>query len=446
MRPFRKNRPVHVRRRDLLDYRDFRFLLGGQFISQVSDAGVSVILAQFVLFESKSGSTATRLLESVVTALFPLLLAGPISGLVADNVSRQTILRFGQLARALLVMSLLVFCYFDIRIGVYLSFAGALCLTRVLYTTRISTIRHLVRRHELVAADSLLLIASNIAGAIGSALGVLLLSAIGVFGLCFLAVGHLLSVAIYACISTPLGGGSDHERASWTTTCKNLFSPKNRYAIATTGAFRFLFGIAIASAAIQTDTGNARSYVILFAASGVGTFIGNLSAEWTNEHLPRRSLAVSCFVLAALFSGLYLVTQNIQMLSACILATSFVFQNLRVCSDATVQKNAASGAGGRVFAGYDVVSNLSFLLGLIAGLLAMTSMSYHLIVSLLIFGFSTSALAFSMMRRDENQALSNDNSKVSKRQITQADFDSDTVDNWRPRQESEPKGCYRLRS
>jgi predicted MFS family arabinose efflux permease len=185
---------------------------------------------------------------------------------------------------------------------------------------------------------------------------------------------------------------------------------------------------------------------MLFAASGVGTFIGNLSAEWTNEHLPRRSLAVSCFVLAALFSGLYLVTQNIQMLSACILATSFVFQNLRVCSDATVQKNAASGAGGRVFAGYDVVSNLSFLLGLIAGLLAMTSMSYHLIVSLLIFGFSTSALAFSMMRRDENQALSNDNSKVSKRQITQADFDSDTVDNWRPRQESEPKGCYRLRS
>ncbi len=397
----RKNTPVHVYRRDLLRFVDFRRLAFGQYISQVSDAATSVLIAQFVLFESTGGPTATLLIQSVLTAAIPLILAGPISGVIADKFSRRTILWYGQLLRAFLVTCMLISGHFNHKTVILILFAFCMCLTRVLYTARIATIRHLVRQHELVAADSLLLTISNIAGACGGTLGLLALKYINLNGLLLVAIGHVFAGFVFSRIATKLGGGREHEPTSWNLAVRNLVGAKTRYAIASTSVHRLLFGIAFSSAALHLSTGRAGSYALLLGASGAGSFVGNTTAEWVNEHLPRRSIAILAYIGSSVGMWICFLRPEVQVIAPVIIVLAFLFQNLRVCTDATVQKNATKGAGGRVFAMYDLLSNMSFLIGLLCGLIMMPAVGAPSVFATLIGAFGFWSTVFGLMNRTE---------------------------------------------
>ena len=80
---------------------------------------------------------------------------------------------------------------------------------------------------------------------------------------------------------------------------------------------------------------------------------------------------------------------------------AFCFQNLRVCSDATVQANAMKGSCWRVFAAYDMAYNLSFLFGLVAGLTASSAATSHTVLAMSASSFICCAVIFSCMRRTE---------------------------------------------
>ena len=397
----RNSTSVHVYRRDLLRFVDFRRLALGQYISQVSDAATSVLIAQFVLFESTNGPTATLLIQSVLTAAIPLILAGPISGVIADKFSRRTILWYGQILRALLVACMLVSGLYDNKSVILVLFAFCMCLTRVLYTARIATIRHLVRQHELVAADSLLLTISNIAGACGGTLGLLALRYIGLKGLVLVVIGHIFAGLIYSRIATKLGGGREHQPTSWNLAVRNLLGAKTRYAIASTSVHRLLFGIAFSAAALHLSTGRAGSYALLLGASGAGSFIGNTTAEWVNERLPRRSIAILTYVGSSVGMWVCFMKPVVFVIAPVIVVLAFLFQNLRVCTDATVQKNATKGAGGRVFAMYDLLSNMSFLIGLLCGLITMPAIGATAVFATLIGVFGFWSTVFGLMNRNE---------------------------------------------
>jgi hypothetical protein len=84
-----------------------------------------------------------------------------------------------------------------------------------------------------------------------------------------------------------------------------------------------------------------------------------------------------------------------------IVVLAFLFQNLRVCTDATVQKNATKGAGGRVFAMYDLLSNMSFLIGLLCGLITMPAIGATAVFATLIGVFGFWSTVFGLMNRNE---------------------------------------------
>ena len=98
----------HVRRRDVFAHRDFRTAMLGQSSSQIADAMNSFGLAQVLLFELNPGDTAQAFLRGLVIAAFPLLLVGPVAGLLADLVARQRFLVGGQLVRAALTLGAIV--------------------------------------------------------------------------------------------------------------------------------------------------------------------------------------------------------------------------------------------------------------------------------------------------------------------------------------------------
>lgn len=172
----RKSIAVHVRRRDLFKYIDFRRAMSAQFSSQTADALTTITLTNVLVFRFSSGPSLTAMTTTLIVSLIPLILVGPIAGDFADRFDRVLLLSRGHLLRALFtfVAILSAFEQPNIKrfIG-YLCFCVLLGLTRILYTARATSLSYLVRRHELVAADSSSLILSVIAGATGAAISFL---------------------------------------------------------------------------------------------------------------------------------------------------------------------------------------------------------------------------------------------------------------------------------
>jgi MFS family permease len=399
----RTDNHLHVRPVALLRYRDFRRLITAQVTAQTFDAAASVMLASLVLFGSSDGPTVAKLTALVGSSAAPLVVAGPLGGFLADHFTRRLILGVGQLGRAVLVATGaagIALGHDEIAIAAW---GLGLCVARVLYTTRAATIRHLVRRHELVAADALSLTLSSVAGATGAATGAGL-SLLGTAGLLPVVAAHAASAAMFMSISASLGGGREHVAAHWKTVLQHLRAPKIRYALLATSGHRFWFGTMFASAALIGDAwsnGGPAGYVTVLAATGAGAFAGNLTAETANERIPRRVLTVAVYTLSCLGAAVTALADLPAVHIGSLFVIMFLFQNLRVCTDATVQSNATSGAGGREFAAYDVSYNLSFLGGILCGLSAFSSLGGRTVLVSSAGAFAVLAIVLARMNRNE---------------------------------------------
>lgn len=400
----RPERTLHVRRRTLIAYPSFRRTMVAQGISQIFDAVNTVALASLLLFDSADGPSVTNLTKMVVVSAIPLVAAGPLSGYLADRLTRRRILVVGQALRALIVACVLLSERFAQTDPMFLLWAVGLCVSRVLYTTRAASLRHLVRNHELVAADSLSLTIGTISGAVGGAIGVTVFAFLDSMTLSVVVVGHLLSSWAYARVRQNVGGGRDHVPAAWRDALQHLSSHKGRYAILATSIHRLASGTMFASIVLIGDRyggGSPLSYAGALAVGGLGAFLGNNTAEWVNEHFPRRMMTVGVFASSSLIAlGVVIVDHAVVYLVG-LLLVAFVFQNLRVCSDATVQSNAIAGAGGREFALYDVSHNLAFLVGIVVGLGIHGSAGGRLVVAITGSVFALASLIFMVLSRGE---------------------------------------------
>lgn len=419
----RTDNALHVRRRTLLRYTDFRRLLSAQFASQASDAAGTVILAGLVFFLSSDGPATSQLVTMVATSAIPVLLAGPLSGFVADRFTRRGILFHGQLIRGVTSIGLLIGVVFAATSIMFLLWAASLCTAKVLYTARIASIRHLVRNHELVAADSTSLTVGTIAGVVGGTCGLALVWSSGKFGFIFVAVGHVISALIVRRISGSTGGGSEHTIARWRDVLEHLRLPKLRYAMLATGMHRLLLGVVLACTALLGDSTNrnaATTFAAVMGASGLGTFVGTNTAEWVNEQFSRRMTTLLAFLgTASTFMVMGIIAVPWVSLIGFGLST-FLFQNLRLCSDATIQSNALPGAGGREFALYDVNHNVLFLLGVLIGLLSFTPDNGRLIIGVSATLSALAAVASLFMSRGEDDRPENSASMTVEEPLVQS--------------------------
>jgi MFS family permease len=365
-----------VRRRDVLRMREFRIAIGAQTSSQVADAMTSLGLAQVLLFDLNPGDTEQAFLRGLMVASFPLLLVGPLAGFLADRIPRQILLVVGQCLRATVVVGAIATAWARMPILGYATFAVLLLLTRVLYTARATVIPRLVTTQQLVAANSLSLMFSMLAGLVGVVVaGALKLFDLGAVFMAAIAL-HFVSAWLFCCIRVQLGGGRENaSERDWRAAVIHLRNHKVQFSIISSGAGKLLLGVCYACVALVVDARlsiEATGYAAVFGVAGFGTFLGTLSAEWIIERVPRKSVAVlACFVSATAVASLAIAPNVLTALGAIVVA-SFAFQNVRVCNDAAVQSTVHTASLGRVFAAYDVVYNLSFVVGALLALMAST--------------------------------------------------------------------------
>lgn len=396
---------VHVRRRDLFKYVDFRRAMSAQFSSQVADALTTITLANVLVFKFSDGPSLTAMASTLIVSLIPLILVGPIAGDLTDRFDRVKLLSRGHLARAAFTASA-VFATIEFfswrRIVGYLCFCVLLGLTRILYTARATSLSFLVRRHELVAADSSSLILSVIAGACGSSIYFAVTHRAPATGFLVAAALQVFAARNYGRIETKIGGGRlSVNKLDYGKLFEHLRAPKTRFAMSATTSHRFLLGICIASIAVMIDKSfnmQTTGYLAVLGFSASGSFLGSISAEWISERFPRRSVTVIAFALAGAMIGIATVFAHPRVALGSVLLCAFAFQNLRVRSDATIQANSPKASIGKIFATYDVLYNVAFISGGIIGIAATSMLSYQTVLSTASLTYFVAAIFFAKLK------------------------------------------------
>ena len=400
----RRQDSVHVTRRSLLRTGQFRRALIGQFISQTFDAACTLLLAKVFFFGTTGDPASSQVMSAAATAAIPLLLGGPIAGFMVDRFPRRALLVAGQATRAGFALLYLGLVITDAGHHVYFVAAASLCAGRVMYAARVASVRHLVRQHELVAADSLMLSLSTVAGASGAGLGAAAYVVAGPAGFMFVAVGQLLGAVVYAGLGVPLGGGREHVPASVRQVAAALARPKIRYAILATSSHRMAVGMIVAVTVLSSGSlpGPAEAqYGLAMGAVALGAFAATFSAEWLNEHLKRRAVSMLSFGAAATAVAFSVLAGSAGSRVACLFVLGHAFQTLRVSADATVQKNAPRGSGGRVFTAYDTAYNGAYLLGIVLGAAFIPRSTPGTVLTWCTLWFVGAAAVFAVMSREE---------------------------------------------
>ena len=408
----RTSSAVHVRRRDLFSYPSFRYAISGQFVSQTSDALTSFTLAELLVFSFNKGPSLSAMAWTLLISAIPLIVVSPIAGHLADRFNRKSLLQRGHLLRALITAVALLATNSQFRVVGYIVFGVLLGLTRILYTAIATSLPRLVRKHELVAADSTSLIVGVLAGSTGAGIG-MVLAGNSVIALSIAVLGQSLAACLFGRISIDLGiGEKRRSHGHLIPMFRQLMQPKTKFAMFATASHRLILGICIASIALLVDSAyglNTTGYVAVLGFSAAGAFCGSLTAEWVSEHFPRRSITVIAFSASSAVTLISCIaaTPRIGLLS--IAAASFLFQNLRVRSDATIQANVSKSNIGHVFAAYDMLYNLAFIIGAIAGIGLSGMFGFATVLACVSTGFAAMSIVFAVI----NDGKSDDDTSSS---------------------------------
>lgn len=383
--------------------------MSGQLCSQSADALTTFTLAEVLVFGPLGRATTSTLVSTLCSAALPLVLAGPIAGRIADRLRREHILVRGHFLRSLLTVVAAASTVQGGRVIGFISLALLIGLTRILYTARATSIPQLVRRHELVGADSTSLILSVIAGALGAALGAVVAGTHPLVGFGLAATGQLVAAFFYRSISAPLGGGRSGRDCGPKVLLAQLVLPRTRFAVVATTSHRLLLGLSLASVAMMIDAKvqlSATGSVAVLGSGAAGSFLGSLSAEWATETFPRRTIAFLSFSLTALAMAISAVVANPFVGLCSLLCGSFLFQILRVRSDASIQANVDPSALGQVFATYDIVYNLAFITGGTVGVSLAPMAPFSMVVGSIVVVYLALAAVFTTVMDDGKESQS----------------------------------------
>lgn len=185
---------------------DFRRLFVGRVISAVGDKFFAIAIAWWVLSEAGNRSKFHLGLVMAMTVI-PVVLFGPLLGTLSDRSDKRKVMMAADAARAALVLCLAVLLWSD-TLRLPLLYALCFCIAGFGPLFESATAASLLKltseekMPQAVAADSSVLQLSNV---VGSALGSILLAAVGVAGaFLFNAGGYLASLAAVFTIRTPL--------------------------------------------------------------------------------------------------------------------------------------------------------------------------------------------------------------------------------------------------
>jgi MFS family permease len=381
----------------LVRTRGYRRLLAVRFSTQWADGVFQAALGGAVLFNPERQADPLAVAAGLAVLLLPYSVIGPFAGALLDRWDRKRVLMSANLARGALVVAVAAIVFAGVTgPGLYLAALSVAGISRFVNSGLSVALPHVVPRRHLVEANTLAVTAGAAMAAIGGASAIGLREVLGPddTGSAITTLAAVAGSVLAATLAAGFGRGAlgpdrtDPGSRTAVTVLHGLAdgarataaTPSVAASFLALAAHRLSFGITTLLTLLLfryafTDSGPFRAGLagigeaVLLAAAGLGT--AALLAPWMVRRWGRpRTIRVA--LLVATVTQLALAA----LLSIpAVLVAAFVLgatgQIVKLCTDAAVQGEAGDGVLGRVFALYDIVFNVGYVLAVaVAALLS----------------------------------------------------------------------------
>jgi MFS family permease len=379
----------------LLRTRGFRRLLAVRFTTQWADGMFQAALGGAVLFNPERQADPLAVAAGLAVLLLPYSLIGPFAGALLDRWDRRRVLVGANLVRAALVVVVAaVLLSGGVGLPLYLPALAVAGVSRFVLAGLSVALPHVVPRKHLVEANTFAVTAGAAMAALGGATAIGLRELLGTGdagsgAVTLMAIGGSLIAAVLAAgfRRGRLGPDRTDGRPSTAGSVLHGFADGARATIATPSvaasflalaAHRLAFGISTLLSLLLfryafTDAGPLRAGMaglgeaIVLAAAGLGTaalLTPWMVRRWGRPPTVRVALVVATATQLALAA---LLSLPAVMVAAFVLGLTG--QIVKLCTDAAVQGEVGDEVLGRVFALYDIVFNVGYVLAVAAAAL-----------------------------------------------------------------------------
>ena len=351
-----------------------RLLVAGQSLGQAADGAAQIAFAQVVLFEVGKGATPATIAGVLAATLLPFSLIGPFAGVVVDRWDRRRVLVGVSVVRVVIAL---------LAIGVVMTnsepaaYAGVILLlssSRFVLAAKGAALPRTVAADELVAANTVSSVVGMSAAFVGAVAASTFVSAAPAAAFVAAAVLYALAAGAFARLPA-VGGGETHEelgvglRRVGRELAEGVRAiagdPRVRDPLLAVWLHRLLLGGGFILLVLVAD----QRYHFEASGYGLGARVDrrrgvrrhDCRARSSRRHRAEALLPLSFFLagMAAVVGG---ADPQLGVLVAGVGVAGFAFQLLKVLVDALLGRAAPDSVRGRVFAAYDVVYNLAFVL------------------------------------------------------------------------------------
>ncbi|MGH3933677.1 MAG: MFS transporter [Pseudonocardiaceae bacterium] len=374
--------------RRLLGTRGFSRLLTSRFAAQWGDGVFQAGLGGAVLFNPEREADPIAVAAGLAVLLLPYSLVGPFAGALLDRWDRRRVLVMANLLRAVPIV-LVALAVGAGMAGVPL-YLGALLVTgvsRFVLAGLSAGLPHVVPRMHLVEANALAATAGAAVTVFGGmcALGLRAVVGSGNAGSAWVTAGAVVGSLVAAAITASLRRGelgpdfTDEPSETARAVARGLRDglaaavrvPSVAAGLVALVAHRLSFGIATLVALLLyrnsfTSDGLFRAGFAGVCQMLVAGALGLLLAAVLTPLLVARFGRRRTVRGALLVAGLLIITLGLPMIMPTMLVAAFALsaagQVVKLTLDATVQGDVGDEARGRVFALYDAVFNVGYVL------------------------------------------------------------------------------------
>jgi MFS family permease len=399
--------------RTVLGGGDFRRLFAVRLTSQSADGAFQVALASLVFFSPERAATPRAAAAAFAVTALPYTLVGPFAGVLLDRWPRRQVLVLANAARAVLVLGVAaLLAGLSVGPALYVAVLACLSVNRFFLTALGAGLPHVVPRRQLVMANAVSPTSGTLAALAGGGLAFLVRAALpaGDAGdaalLCGAAGGYLLAAALATRMPRDLLGpdrptetaGTDRastDRATADRAHTDQASvgwravldggrhlrgrPPAPAALAVVAVSRCGYGvITIATVLLcrnyfNDPTDAAAGLALLarvFVASAVGFALAALVTPPATDRWGTSGWTWRCLIIGALAQVMLLAHLSVPAALLAAVLLGLAVQGIKICADATLQRVVDDAYRGRVFATYDAVFNLAFVLAAVCAALA----------------------------------------------------------------------------
>lgn len=373
----------------------FRRLVAVRLAAQWGDGMFQAALGGAVLFNPERQADPLAVAAGLAVILLPYSVVGPFAGALLDRWDRRRVLLVANLVRAVLTLVVALVVYAGVTgVPLYLGALAVAGVSRFVLAGLSAALPHVVARRHLVEANVVAATAGAGVAALGgaTAIGARALFGAGDSGSALTtavaATGSVLAAVLAAGFAARLLGPdrTDEPDRTIVAVARGLVDGARAVARTPTVAASFLalaahrlcFGVTTLVTLmlfrhVFTSVGPLRAGMagvgeaVVLAAAGLGA--AALLTPWLVHRLGRpRTVRIALLVATATQLALAaLLTLPAVLVAAFLLGATG--QVVKLCTDAGVQGEVGDEVRGRVFALYDAVFNICYVLAIAAAAL-----------------------------------------------------------------------------